>query len=125
MLVFKNSDSTKDHDRVVKMISIPRGLTVLVNGEYEQKEGKLEFDGLDTDKDFGIMESKKAAAKGFKLRNYEQHFSVEKKGKGVLEYEEYFRMDVKNPKDNSVRKFFHRGRSFLKKTTSSTVRLMK
>lgn len=71
MLAFKDSDSSKGHDRVIKMINIPRGVTVITNGEFIGREGKLEFDSLDSERDFGIMESRKAAQKGFKMRNYE------------------------------------------------------
>lgn len=53
------------------MINIPRGLTVLVNGEFIPSEGKLEFDGIETEVDFGLSESKSAAYKGFNVRNYE------------------------------------------------------
>ena len=53
------------------MINIPRGMTVLVNGDFLQAEGRLEFSALDTDIDFSLAESKRGAQFGFKVRNYE------------------------------------------------------
>mgnify|MGYP000887808760 CR=1 FL=1 len=54
------------------MINIARGLTVLVNGEYEHDEGKLEFETTDAEEDeFMLKESDRAAKKGFNVRNYE------------------------------------------------------
>ena len=111
------------------MINIPRGLTVLVNGEFIPSEGKLEFDGIETEVDFGLSESKSAAYKGFNVRNYEQHFQVSDTSCGrdctplKLEYEEYFRMDVADPTTGSKRRFFHRGKSYLDKESTSTVPL--
>ena len=57
------------------MIVIPRGLTVMVDGVYEEDEDKMEMAMEHDDEHYGVLEShigsKKDKDMGFNLKNYE------------------------------------------------------
>lgn len=118
------------------MINIPRGITVLVHGEYEFENESVDFEVLDTDPGFHVVESELTAPTGFNMRNYEQHLRVLPGDRpcynsvtgapctpATIKYDEYFRFDVMFTAINRLSRFFHRGISVLHKVDHGNIPL--
>ena len=55
IIVYRDEDYK--HPRIVKMMSLPKGQTILVKGEYDEHKNSCSFNGVDTDEDFYDKES--------------------------------------------------------------------
>ena len=101
----------------------------MVRATYNEELNQLSFQSLESDEDFGVFDLEIGTVEVVEMRDYNHLLRIQEGGTlaplgldcsdACLEYDEWFRMDMKI-NDGTAKGLFHRTRSYLRKVSNET-----